>query len=61
MKTYRITFEAVFDIEADSDEEAWAKIPENISVNDGYLSPVSISLGFTRKNHEQKTSDSNLP
>lgn len=36
-KTYRITFQAVFDIEADSEEEAWEKIPENISVNDGYF------------------------
>ena len=37
MKTYRITFQAVFDIEANSEEEAWEKIPEKINVSDGYF------------------------
>ena len=37
MMTYRITLEAVLDIEADSEEEAWDKLPEKISMNDMYI------------------------
>ena len=37
MKTYRITFQAVFDIEANSEDEVWDKIPETINVDDGYF------------------------
>ena len=32
MRTYRITFQAVFDIEAESEDEAWEKVPETINV-----------------------------
>ena len=37
MAIWRITMEAVLDIEADSEEEAWDKLPEKISMNDMYI------------------------
>lgn len=37
MAIYRITLEAVLDIEADNDEEAWDKLPESIALNDVYI------------------------
>lgn len=35
-KTYRIVLEAAFDIEADSIEEAYAKLPAQIPLSDTY-------------------------
>lgn len=35
-KTYRIVVEAVFDIEADSEEEAYGKLPAQIPIEDTY-------------------------
>ena len=37
MAIYRITLEAVLDIEADSDEEAWEKMPDKIDLGDCYV------------------------
>lgn len=37
MTKYRITLETVLDIEAESEEEAWDKLPEKISMNDMYI------------------------
>lgn len=37
MAIWRITMETVLDIEADSEEEAWDKLPEEISINDMYI------------------------
>ena len=37
MAIWRITMETVLDIEADSEEEAWDKLPEKISMNDMYI------------------------
>lgn len=37
MAIWRITLETVLDIEADSEEEAWDKLPEKISMNDMYI------------------------
>lgn len=37
MAIWRITMETVLDIEADSEEEAWDKLPEEISMNDMYI------------------------
>lgn len=37
MKTFRITLQAVFDIEADSDEEAWSKLPDQIGLDEVYI------------------------
>lgn len=37
MAKYRVTLECVLDIEAESDEEAWAKLPDQIDLGDMYI------------------------
>lgn len=40
MMTYRITLEAVLDIEAENEEEALDKLPESVSLNEMYILDV---------------------
>lgn len=37
MAKYRITLECVLEIEAESDEEAWDKLPEQIDLGDMFI------------------------
>ena len=37
MAKYRVTLECVLDIEAESDEEAWEKLPDQIDLGDMYI------------------------
>lgn len=37
MKTFRVTLECVLDVEAESDEDAWEKLPDEISIGDMYV------------------------
>ena len=37
MKTFRVTVEAVFDVEAESEEDTWDKLPNAFSLDDAYI------------------------
>ena len=36
-KIFRFTFQAVFDVEADTEDEAYAKLPESFDWDNGYI------------------------
>lgn len=37
MKTFRVTLECVLDVEAESDEDACEKLPDEISIENMYI------------------------
>ena len=37
MKTFRVTLQAVLDVEANSEEEAWNELPDYIDTGDMYI------------------------